>query len=76
MGTPTQWERPKHWRKAVWGMIALVGLSLLAFVIVTAVTASMVVWEWPSIGLFILAIPGVAALVSGRRALRDKYQSD
>jgi hypothetical protein len=57
-------------------MIALVGLSLLAFAIVTAVIASMVIWEWPSIGLFILAIPGVAAVVSGRRALRDKYQSD
>ena len=60
----------------MWGMISLVGLSLLAFVIAMAVTAGMVIWEWPSMGLFILTIPGVAAVVWGRRALRDKYRSD
>ena len=60
----------------MWGMIALVGLSLLAFVIATVVTVGMVIWEWPYIGLFILSISGVVAVVWRRRALQDKYQSN
>jgi hypothetical protein len=60
----------------VWGMIALVGLSLLTFVIATVVAAAMVICEWPSIGLFLLTIPGAVTVVWLRRALPDKYQSD
>jgi hypothetical protein len=57
-------------------MIALVGLSLLAFVIATVLTVAMVIWEWPYMGLFILSIPGVVAIAWRRRALLGKYPSN
>jgi hypothetical protein len=57
----------------VWGTIALVGLSLFAFLVATVVTVGMVIWERRYMGFVILlCIAGVVAVTRRWQELPDK----